>query len=145
MLCSCAKKPLVSSVVQVDSVTHTQILAHYFTHKDSTIQISKDSSVIILTFSDTAKVHVDLNLGTIDGNVISATIINKKKNTLNRVVKIDSSVVSTIKYSNVKVRSKTVQKQQVNYTLISIGIASIVALIIFLILIVSKVINFTRK
>lgn len=142
MLCSCAKKPLVSSVVQVDSVTHTQTLGQYFSRKDSVYQITQDSNVIILTFSDTAKIHIDLTAGTIDGKIKTATIIQKKKNSLNKTSKIDSAIVSTKKDSNVRIRQKTTQKQQINYTAISIGIASVVALLMFLILIVKKVINF---
>ena len=48
MLCSCAKKPLVSSAVQVDSATHTQTLGQYFSRKDSVYQITQDSNIIIL-------------------------------------------------------------------------------------------------
>ena len=144
VLSSCAKKPLTSSIVQVDSVTHTQTIGKYFSHKDSTYQVNQDSTVILLTFSDTANVHVNLVSGTIDGKITSAKIISKKKNTLNNTVKKDSAIISTTKDSNIKIRQKTTQKQQVNYTLISIGIASVVALLIFLILIVRKVTNFVR-
>lgn len=144
MLCSCAKKPLVSSVIQVDSTTHTQTLGQYFSRKDSVYQVVQDSNVIILTFSDTAKVHIDLTAGTIDGKIKTATIIQNKKNSLNKTSKIDSAIVSTKTDSNVRIRQKTTQKQQINYTAISIGIASVVALLIFLILIVRKVTNFVR-
>lgn len=144
VLSSCAKKPLVSSVVQVDSVTHTQTIGQYFSHKDSTYQVNQDSTVIFLTFSDTAKVHIDLVSGTIVGNVTSAKIISKKKNTLNNVIKNDSAIISTSKDSNVQIRQKNTQKQQINYTAISIGIAGVVALLAFLIFIIKKVINFYK-
>lgn len=144
ILSSCAKKPLVSSVVQVDSVTHTQTLGQYFSRKDSVYQVVQDSNVIILTFSDTAKVHIDLTAGTIDGKIKTATIIQNKKNSLNKTSKIDSAIVSTKTDSNVRIRQKTTQKQQINYTAISIGIAGVVALLAFLIFIIKKVINFYK-